>query len=119
MGIIELQCCNCYHLVSEISSKFQSFMTILNYMNVRTNFVSIIDIWMNYKVSWDDNTCKLFHKKCQYKSYHNDIKYHMTLNTIFSVVSNSHKCNEHETMLLVEMKVWVTTMTTTCLKHIL
>ena len=36
-------------------------------------------------VSWDAITCKVIHKKCHYKSYHNDIKNHMTQNTIFSV----------------------------------
>ena len=30
--------------------------------------------------------CKLIHKKCPYKSDHSDEEYHMTLNTIFSVV---------------------------------
>ena len=29
---------------------------------------------------------ELLHKKCHRNSYHNDIRYHMTLNTIFSVV---------------------------------
>ena len=28
----------------------------------------------------------LIHKKCHLKNYHSDIKYHMTLNIIFSVV---------------------------------
>jgi hypothetical protein len=34
-----------------------------------------------------DNVCKLIHKKCHYKIYHNDMNYHMTLNKIFSVVN--------------------------------
>jgi hypothetical protein len=38
------------------------------------------------KVSWDDNTCKLIHKKHHHQSYHNDIKYRVTLDTIFSVL---------------------------------
>jgi hypothetical protein len=38
------------------------------------------------KVSWDDITCKLIRKKCYLKSYHNDIKYHMKLNTISGIV---------------------------------
>ena len=33
-----------------------------------------------------DNTCSLIHEKCHLKSYHSDIKYHMTLNITFSVV---------------------------------
>ena len=32
-----------------------------------------------------DVLCSLIHKKCHPKSYHNDIKWHMTLNIIFSV----------------------------------
>ena len=40
-------------------------------------------------LSWDDNTCKLIYDKCHYNIYHNDIKYHMTLNTIFSVVATT------------------------------
>ena len=36
-------------------------------------------------VSWNNNTCKLVYDKCSQKSHHNDIKYHMTLNIIFSV----------------------------------
>jgi hypothetical protein len=34
------------------------------------------------------NNCPLIHKKCHPKSYHSDIKYHMTPNIIFSVVSS-------------------------------
>jgi hypothetical protein len=37
-----------------------------------------------------DNICKLIHKKCRPKSYHNN-KYHMTLNIIFSIVVDSKK----------------------------
>jgi hypothetical protein len=37
------------------------------------------------KVGWDDDTCKFIHKKFYEKSYHNDVKYHVTPNTLFSV----------------------------------
>ena len=33
-----------------------------------------------------DNICSLIRKKCHPKSYHGDIKYHMTLNIIFTVL---------------------------------
>jgi hypothetical protein len=33
-----------------------------------------------------DAICSLIHHKCHPKSYHSDIKYHMTLNIILSVV---------------------------------
>ena len=33
-----------------------------------------------------DNVCKPINTKCDPKTYHSDIKYHTTLNIIFSVV---------------------------------
>ena len=33
-----------------------------------------------------DNICTLIHKKRHEESYHGDIKYHMTLTTMFSVL---------------------------------
>jgi hypothetical protein len=65
------QCCNYRHLLSEISSKFQSSMTILQYNNVWMQNISKAD---ELKVSWDDNYCELIQKKCHYKSYHNNTK---------------------------------------------
>ena len=41
--------------------------------------------WMNSSIV-HDIICKFIHKKCHLKSYHSDIKYHMTLNIKFSVV---------------------------------
>ena len=35
-----------------------------------------------------DNICRPFHKKCHPKSYHSDIKFHMTLQIIFTVASH-------------------------------
>ena len=32
------------------------------------------------------NICSLIHDKCHPKSYHSDVKYHTTINIIFSVV---------------------------------
>jgi hypothetical protein len=58
-------------------------MRTFNYGNVKMqklpNFITI-------ESSWDDNSCTLIHKKRHHRSYHNDIKYDMTLNTIFGVV---------------------------------
>ena len=34
-----------------------------------------------------DNICKVVHKKCHLKSCHSDIKYHMTLNTLFNATN--------------------------------
>ena len=41
------------------------------------------------KVSCNDNVCKLLYKTHHYKSYHNDIKYNMTLSTICDVAIGS------------------------------
>ena len=41
--------------------------------------------WMNSSII-HDNICSVIHKKCHPKSCHSDIKHHMTLNIIFSVV---------------------------------
>ena len=49
------------------------------------NFVSIIGMGFIQISVIHDNICKLIYKKCLKKSYHIDMKYHMTLNTIFSV----------------------------------
>ena len=51
--------------------------------NVRIQNIPHVD---ELRVNWNDNICKLIHKKCHYESYHSDITYHTTLNTIFSVV---------------------------------
>jgi hypothetical protein len=42
--------------------------------------------WTN-SVAIHDNIYSLIHKKCHIKSSHSDIKYHMTLNIIFSIVT--------------------------------
>ena len=41
------------------------------------------------KISWNDNTCRLIHKKCHKKSYDFDINYHMTQNKIVTSVARS------------------------------
>ena len=47
-----------------------------------------------------NNICSAIHKRCHRKSYHSDIKYHMTLNTLFSVVSMHTK--EYDIVQLVK-----------------
>ena len=37
-------------------------------------------------VNWVDNICDFIYKSCHYESHRSDIKYHMTINTIFSVI---------------------------------
>ena len=82
LNIIDIICSNCCHLVSDFSSKFQSSTTIFHHINVK-----MLNICT--EVSWDDSICKIIHKKCHWKSYHNVIKCHMTLDTILSVVFES------------------------------
>ena len=69
LGIIDLQCCNYCHLLSDFSSKFQSSMTIIFHCKIVRmqnipNFVSIIGNLDELKVSWDDSIVNLFMKKC-------------------------------------------------------
>ena len=75
-----------FHLLGDFSSKMQSSMAIFHHINVRKHniagFVSIIDMdFIQFSII-RDSTCKLIHKKCHSKSYHNDIKYSLTLTTI-------------------------------------
>ena len=63
-------------------------MTTIRYKNVRMMNIPKRD---ELKVYWDDSMCKLIHKRCRYKSYHSDIKYHMTLTMLFSVLKKFTK----------------------------
>ena len=42
-----------------------------------------------------DSICSVIQKKCHPKRFHNDIKYHMTLNTIFSTIVGSPFVHSH------------------------
>ena len=70
--------------ISGFASTFQLYMTRIRYKNVRMHFLLKVD---EQKGNWDDNTCKLIDKKCHQKTYHSDKEYHMTLNTMFGVVT--------------------------------
>ena len=82
--IIDLHYHKYYHLLSNISSKFQSSMTIFHHklltregiilVNVRTH-PSSMTIFVQF-----------IHEKCHLKSYHSDTECYMTLTIIFSVV---------------------------------
>ena len=80
----DLQCYNYYHLPSDFHPNFnhpwQYFITSCWQEKVR------FWQWM-HSSTIHDNICKFIHKKCHPKSYHSDIKYHMTLNMIFSVAT--------------------------------
>jgi hypothetical protein len=58
-------------------------MTVIHYINVRMQNIPKVD---ELKVNWEDNIFQPFHTKYTYKTYHSDINYHMTLNTIFGAV---------------------------------
>ena len=70
--LIGLHCCNYCHLPSDFPFKFnhpwQYFITSCWQKKVEF-YSSIIH----------DNICSLIHKQCHPKSYHSDIKYHMSL----------------------------------------
>ena len=82
--------------LSGFSPKCPTSMTIFCYKNVMmqnvSNFVSII--YMNFIQNYIiyGNTCKHDHKKWQYKNSHIDLKYHITGNTIFSIVTHHFYC---------------------------
>ena len=96
LGIANLQCCNYYHLSLYYSSKLQSSITILHHKLLTQEGRVLANGWNSSIIH--DNMCPFIHKKCPLRSYHGDIKYHMTLNTIFSVVSktppSSHRQQE-------------------------
>ena len=85
-------------LVKKIEFTMLQFLSLTKLVDFHQTSIThdniiIIEIWHakhtksgRTKVSWDDSICKLIHTKCHYKRYHNNIKYHVTLNTIFSVV---------------------------------
>jgi hypothetical protein len=52
-----------------------------------------------------DDICKLVHKKFHPKSDHNDIKYHMTLNIKFNVVTPNFSYPGPSTNLLLLLKL--------------
>ena len=60
--------------------------------------------WMNLCIIYD-NISSLIHKKCRPKSYHSDIKYHMTLNIIFSVVFLKHLIYIHVFMHVASLNI--------------
>ena len=51
--------------------------------------------WISSKFQSSMTFCKVIYKKCHLKYYHNDIKYYMTLNTIYSVVSVDFQFQGH------------------------
>jgi hypothetical protein len=56
LDIIDLQCCNHYHLVNDISSKFQPLMTTFHYIIIKMHNMPKIN---ELNVSYNDNICKL------------------------------------------------------------
>ena len=96
-GITNLQCCKYCHLPGDFSSHFQSSMTIFHH-NLLARGCRGFGQWTNSSII-HGNVCSLIHKKCHPKSCHSDIKYHMTLNIVFS----ASVC-EHAQFVLVSSK---------------
>lgn len=71
------------HQVSDFHPNFKLSRHLPHYKNVRVSDVPT-SIWImdrGFIQIIHHNTCNLIHKKCHDISYHNDIKYDMTLNT--------------------------------------
>ena len=66
--------------------------------------------WMNSSIM-HDNICSLIHKKCHPKSCHSDIKYHMTLNIMYSVVLACCETRKYSTLQVDMDKRFVEKMT--------
>ena len=80
-GGIELEYCNYYHLLGHLSSKFQSPITIF-YHKLLTREDRVLGNGWTHPSSMI-MLFSLIHKKWHPKSYHSDIKHHMTLNMTY------------------------------------
>ena len=82
--ILDLQCCNYHHLPND-----SLIQILIIHDNISSQVVEKrrwgFGQWMNSSIT-HDNLCQLIHKKCHPKSYHSDMKCHMTLDIVFRVV---------------------------------
>ena len=66
--MIDLHCCNYYHLLSNFSSNLQSFMTIFHHglvtIQILPNFNKLFQELAldELKVIWENNICNIMHK---------------------------------------------------------
>ena len=74
-----LQCCKYCHLLSDFSFEILIIHDNVHYIDVRMQNIPKVD---ELRINWDENIYKLIY----WKSYHGDLKYHITLNIIYSVV---------------------------------
>ena len=84
-GIIDLQCCNYYHLPSDLfhpnfNQPWQYFITSWSHEEV--------GFWPHSSII-HDHICSLIHKKCHPKNYYSDMNYLVTLNIIYIVLINT------------------------------
>ena len=86
-GIIDSQCSNYYHLPSDLSFECQPSMTIFHH-KLQTREYRVL---ANGGTNPSSKTIFVtYSQKCHPNSYHSDIKYHMTLHIIFSVLLLLH-----------------------------
>ena len=99
-GVIDLQCCNYCHLPNDFSSKFQSTMTIFHHKLLTREGMVLANRWTH------PSSMAIIIHKCHRKSYHRDIKYHITLNIIFIVTLGNVGCYmiEHKKKLIIKKK---------------
>jgi hypothetical protein len=80
---MDLLCCNYCHLASDFFIQIS-----IIHENISSQVVDKRGYGFGHKINFTTihgNICKLICRKSHLKSYHSDIKYHMTLNIIFSV----------------------------------
>ena len=88
-GIVDLQYCNCYHLLSDF---FILLLIIVDNISSQVAYKRRQGFgqWMNSSIILD-NIYSFIHETCHRKNYPSNIKYLMTLNIISSVaVGSSH-----------------------------
>ena len=98
-GILDLQCCNYCHLPNNVSSKFQSNMTIFHHRLPTREGRVLTNGWTHppspiYPPSTTICVYEFKRSVIRKVTIHSDMKYHMTLNIITSVVENNIKATQ-------------------------
>ena len=74
-------------------------MTIFDHKLLTRECMVFVNGWTRLLLMQYNNICSLIHEKCHPKNYHGDVKYHTTINIIFSVV---HVC-KHAALIYCHM----------------
>jgi hypothetical protein len=103
-GIIDSQCCNYYHLPSDFSSKFQSFMTIFHHKLLTREVRVLANGWRYVKVHC--TTFKLVGKynKSQHTIEGSLFHLYMCWNVVSTWKTSGHGECEHDTWQFLKGK---------------